>query len=652
MSDRSAAVDLELTIRRAPAGYVADMRLARPGDEIYAELAFAAPVPIDLGALLALAPDPDAYGRALTAQVFHVPALREAWTHACGFVAASALPLRLHLNLDAKDTELHALRWETLRDPLDDTPLARSERLLLVRHLASIDTQPPKPSSGHARRALLVVASPHNLGHYGLAPLDVAGEVERVRQALVDNHLTVICAQAGLRATMGAIFAALREEPDILCLICHARYLEGDVALWLEDEAGQANVVLSRDFAGMIDRLSRRPLLAVLIAPQGGGPGRDDGALGALGPRLIQAGIRAVVAMQSQLSINASQAFLGTLFAELRHDGAIDRAVAAGRRILSNDRWWVPVLWLQMREGRLWQKEEVLASPASVASGVVDHFLQGLAKYRLHAREETRPDPEEHFEPRRFEAAMPRSCQQGLSTEVRCMVALSTSEGMRRFLPDVTESGDLISKDDVRGNETTVGFQDGELLTVVHVEVRAPDFIIDEPVQQLAVRRGADSGVATFFIEPRHPRPHARVAVRLFQDAQCEILLDALTLICEIQPPASVGLAIPAVEGNTSPPAGWAEAESEVHAAGNRWTLSRGKTMWLEERPVDRQRRRLEQHRATLAHYLDQLAIAGAAYARPEVTAGIREARGGIARAKAALAALSAPAEDLPDDTA
>lgn len=66
---------------------------------------------------------------------------------------------------------------------------------------------------------------------------------------------------------------------------------------------------------------------------------------------------------------------------------------------------------------------------------------------------------------------------------------------------------------------------------------------------------------------------------------------------------------------------------------------------------ITTQRQRLQQHRATLAHYLGQLAITGAANARPEVTAGIREARAGIARAKAALVALGETVEDLPDDT-
>jgi len=63
------------------------------------------------------------------------------------------------------------------------------------------------------------------------------------------------------------------------------------------------------------------------------------------------------------------------------------------------------------------------------------------------------------------------------------------------------------------------------------------------------------------------------------------------------------------------------------------------------------QRQRLAAHRATLAQYLHQLAITGSAHARPEIPYGITEARAGIAKAKAALEALGARAEDQPEDT-
>jgi hypothetical protein len=66
---------------------------------------------------------------------------------------------------------------------------------------------------------------------------------------------------------------------------------------------------------------------------------------------------------------------------------------------------------------------------------------------------------------------------------------------------------------------------------------------------------------------------------------------------------------------------------------------------------LDAQRKILAAHRRTLAHYLEQLAISGVANARPEISHGIAEARVGIAKAKQALTALGAPADDHPDDT-
>ena len=214
------------------------------------------------------------------------------------------------------------------------------------------------------------------------------------------------------------------------------------------------------------------------------------------------------------------------------------------------------------------------------------------------------------------------------------MIALSNSEGLRKFLPDVTESGDLIRKDDVRANDVPVEFPDRGLLTVVHLELRALEFLIEEPVLRLAVRRGADSGIATFVMEPHAPRRDARVFVRLFQDAQRQVLLDTLTLLCAIRSPS--------------------EAAAPPYTRRD-WAVAAGKMLPIAVYParvevIITQRRRLAQHRDTCSHYLEQLAITGLAHARPEVTAGIREARAGIARAKAALVALGEPVEALPDD--
>lgn len=68
------------------------------------------------------------------------------------------------------------------------------------------------------------------------------------------------------------------------------------------------------------------------------------------------------------------------------------------------------------------------------------------------------------------------------------------------------------------------------------------------------------------------------------------------------------------------------------------------------DQDITHQQRLLETHRRTLAHYLQQSAMFGAAYTPPHITHGIREARDGIARAKGALQGWGVAAEDLPDD--
>ncbi|MBX0331535.1 hypothetical protein K2Z83_28185 [Oscillochloris sp. ZM17-4] len=65
---------------------------------------------------------------------------------------------------------------------------------------------------------------------------------------------------------------------------------------------------------------------------------------------------------------------------------------------------------------------------------------------------------------------------------------------------------------------------------------------------------------------------------------------------------------------------------------------------------IDQQLSRLQTYRATLAHYLDQVSLLGAAHTPPGVAHGVREARQGIARCKAALRGWGLAAEGHPDD--
>ena len=365
--------DLELTFRPGSSGMVADARLTHPGSQAEAVLATEVPVALDPTALLALTLDTAAYGRALTGQVFAEGSqLRDAWQRARDLANGAGLPLRLRLRLAATATDLHALRWETLRDPLTDVPFACDARLRLVRYLDAADTRPltlgPKPDL----RALLVVANPRDLSSYDLAELDVDGEVGRVRKALGAIPLTIIGdheAAVSRQATLGAVQAALRDGPTILCLVCHGKHEAADTVLWLENATGDTAHVLGSAFSQMLTQLDRQPLLVVLIACEGGGSSHHDGPLAALGPRLAQAGLGAVVAMQAKLSLVAARTFLPVLFQELAADGALDRAIAVARAALrEGNEWWIPTLWLRLREGRLWA--DVTEPPPPAPAGI------------------------------------------------------------------------------------------------------------------------------------------------------------------------------------------------------------------------------------------------------------------------------------------
>ena len=101
--------------------------------------------------------------------------------------------------------------------------------------------------------------------------------------------------------------------------------------------------------------LPRRPLLVVLASCQSAGRTHRPGALAAVGPRLAGAGVGAVVAMQDRLTLATAERLLPAFFAELRRDGQVDRALAAARlAVRERPDWWAPVLFLRLRDGRLW----------------------------------------------------------------------------------------------------------------------------------------------------------------------------------------------------------------------------------------------------------------------------------------------------------
>src|SRR5438105_1228830 len=78
-----------------------------------------------------------------------------------------------------------------------------------------------------------------------LPPIDVDGELARIEAHLDGIPVTKLAGPGA--ATLEDLRAHLREEHDILYLVCHGALLDGVPHLWLEKENGESDVVKGAD---------------------------------------------------------------------------------------------------------------------------------------------------------------------------------------------------------------------------------------------------------------------------------------------------------------------------------------------------------------------------------------------------------------------
>lgn len=349
--------DLEITLNRWNAdAYRVELRYSQPDSDVDIRLAPGTPAlaRFDPLQLQMLALDPSAYGTLLGANLFGDPGVKTAFAQARANAQSQDASLRLRLFIDSAAPELHALRWETLRDPSDGSSLVTSERILFTRYLASQDYRRVKLKPQADLRAFVLIANPANLADYSLAPVDVNGELERAKKAL--GNISVTTLDPGKPATLNALSEKLRDDIDILYLVAHGAMIDGEARLYLQDDAGQVSVVSGGDLVTRIGELQNAPRLIVLASCQSATMSSDDnGALASLGPRLSAAGVSAVIAMQGNITMQTVAQFMPVFFQELQRDGQIDRAMAVARAaVRDNADSWMPVLFLRLKSGKIW----------------------------------------------------------------------------------------------------------------------------------------------------------------------------------------------------------------------------------------------------------------------------------------------------------
>jgi hypothetical protein len=347
--------DLEISLHKHDdSSYAVELRFSQPDSDTDVRLAQASPAfaSFDLEKLdeQIAALDMKSYGKLLSESLFADANARLAFEQARASAQSLDVPMRVRLLIGATAASLHTLRWETLRDPQDGSLLAANQNILFSRYLASMDWRPVRLKAKGDLKALIAVATPNGLEKAGFGVIDKIREVDLAKSGLGEIPARVID-----RASLTSIIQALRGDVyDVLYLVCHGKLLKDEPTLWLEDDRGGIARTAGSEFAARIKELETRPRLIVMASCQSAGS-EDGAALSGTGPRLSEAGVPAVIAMQGNVQMATAAKLMPHFFKELLRDGSIDRALAVARgdaRDLPDA--WMPALFMRLKSGRLW----------------------------------------------------------------------------------------------------------------------------------------------------------------------------------------------------------------------------------------------------------------------------------------------------------
>jgi formylglycine-generating enzyme required for sulfatase activity len=274
-------------------------------------------------------------GQRLFQWLFADEALAAAWERVSEY-----RPHRLRLRIDPGAPELHALPWELMREPIDDSksrPLAAYADTPFSRYPAG-DWLPSEPISDRPIKILVAIANPKNLRQYGLVPISVETEQGIIADAFQDlssGQVDLTFLEPPI--TKARLAADLERGYDFLHIFAHGRYSEQlkEAALFLTGDAGNLERLGEGDLAAMIDRLSQdqRPKLIILGSCQSATRDTTCSFRG-LAPALLGIGVPTVLAMQDRVPVVTAREFTRVFYRELFVHGQVDLAGNQARSAL------------------------------------------------------------------------------------------------------------------------------------------------------------------------------------------------------------------------------------------------------------------------------------------------------------------------------
>lgn len=350
-------------------------------------LFFGGELRLDIAELVAASLGVGVYGATLAKALFSEP-IRRAYERARSMAdERGGGRLRLRIQIDPDASELQALRWERLAVDGDSAavPVAINQATPFSRYVG-LESAPPPPLSEQPVRLLIAVANPADLGQWNLAPVETDTEIDSLWQALaplLDQRalsLGVLPGRGGLSASLRERLAAqgcrihpgasslenlsaLIGDHHLIHLIAHGAFKAGGdgapgaTRLFLEDEAGAADLVGDEALVQRWSAARPPPRLVFLQACEGASRGGEDSQpFVGLAPRLVSAGVPAVVAMQDKVPMGLARDLSRGFYTGLLRHGLVDQALNEARWLLfdagSTD-WSIPVLYMRLEQGRL-----------------------------------------------------------------------------------------------------------------------------------------------------------------------------------------------------------------------------------------------------------------------------------------------------------
>ena len=221
-------------------------------------------------------------------------------------------------------------------------------------------------------KILVAVANPQNLKKdHNLDPVEVdttwAGMQGATATLASSRQLELALLEAP--CSLERIEDELKRGYHVLHLVCHGKFSPKyqQTALYLADPENRVEQVRDKDFADMLTRqLKGAPedgklRLLVLSSCETGMRAVADVTAG-LVPRLIAAGLPAVLAMQEEVGVETASIFTQTFYRQLVTHGLVDRACNEARSQLLTRKLadaYVPVLYSRLNDNRLLEASKI-----------------------------------------------------------------------------------------------------------------------------------------------------------------------------------------------------------------------------------------------------------------------------------------------------